>query len=64
MASKNIKAIMVEAKVPGKQIATQLKVSEAAVSQVVHKKIRSRRIQQAIAEAVGIPYERLWGKAA
>ena len=64
MAAKSVKAIMVDAKVPGKQIAEDMDVSPAAVSQVVNRKIRSRRIQQAIADAVGLPYEKLWGKAA
>lgn len=64
MALKSVKAIMVDAGVSGRTIALKLKVSPSAVSQVASKKIKSKRIQQAIADEVGISYEKLWGTAA
>jgi lambda repressor-like predicted transcriptional regulator len=64
MASKSIKAMLVDADILGKKIANDLKVSPTAVSRVVNRKMKSRRIQKAIADALGKPFETLWGRRA
>lgn len=43
-----------------KNIADDLGVSKAAVSMVVKRKIKSRRIMNAIAEAIGKSPESVW----
>lgn len=46
-----------------RDIANQVGVCEAVVCQVLYGKKKSRRVQQAIAFAVGVSYEELWGEA-
>ena len=49
-------------KIRNRDIANQVGVCDAVVCQVLYGKKKSRRVQQAIAFAVGVPYEELWGK--
>lgn len=55
MAMRNIKSV---------QIAHHLGVTPSAVSLVISGKQRSRRVQQAIADFLNMPYDEVWGKAA
>lgn len=64
MDPNEIKSLMVKKHVKGSEIAASERVSRSCVSQVVNRKIRSRRIQMAIANALDLPFERIWGKAA
>lgn len=46
--------------IKGVDIARQLGVSRVTVSVVITGKGKSRRIQKAIADALGVKYESLW----
>jgi len=59
---RKIKSLMVLAGVCNRDICRKLGVSETWVSLVVNGKAPSVRIRQAIADACGQPYEKLWGK--
>ena len=45
-----------------KDIADQLGVSLPSVSGIIHRKYPSRRISQAIADAIGLPLEEVFPK--
>lgn len=45
------------------QIARKLKITPTTVSQVVRGRGTSRRVQQAIARAAGVPVTTLWPNA-
>ena len=49
-------------KIRSRDLAKQIGVDESLVCAVLAGRKKSRRIQQAIAFAVGVPYEELWGK--
>lgn len=48
--------------ITGGDIARTLNVSRTAVNSVIKGRWRSPRVQEAIAHALGVPYEKLWGK--
>jgi len=41
-------------------LAKKLGVSESAISQTIHGLLKSPRIRQAIADAIGKPVEEIW----
>ncbi|MCK5601895.1 hypothetical protein KAR91_08505 [Candidatus Pacearchaeota archaeon] len=49
-------------KIRSRDLAKQIGVPESNVCAILAGRKKSRRIQQAIAFAVGVPYEELWGK--
>lgn len=59
LTPNQIRARLLERDITLADIAKQLRVSV-----VITRKGRSRRIQEHIAQALGMPYERLWGKKA
>ncbi len=59
---RRIKAAMALAGVCNMDICRKLGVSATWVSLVLNGKASSERVRKAIADAVGQPYERLWGK--
>lgn len=62
--SQTVKAAMVSKNVPQTLIVAKLGVTPGTVSAVVNGKRKSKRVQTAIAEELGMKYETLWGKAA
>ena len=61
---RKIKSMLVERGIYQSDIARDLNVSGALVSKVVSGKDRSRRVQEKIANVLGLPYEKLWEKTA
>lgn len=59
-----IKAMLVERGIKITDIAKKAGVSRITVSVVITGKGKSRHIQQTIADVLGKPYKKLWGKAA
>lgn len=57
-----IKALMALREIKFKQIAENLGVSPVTVSVVLNGHSKSRRIQQAIADALELPIEELWAE--
>ncbi|WP_396215735.1 helix-turn-helix transcriptional regulator [Gemmatimonas sp.] len=51
---------MLEAGVTGLEIAERLEITKQAVSQVITGRSTSRRVQEAIAEACGVPLDDLF----
>lgn len=62
--SQKVKAKMVLERISQTQIADQLGITPGTVSAVVNGHRKSRRVQKAIAEKLGLKYETLWGDAA
>lgn len=58
--NRKVKALMVLNGIKGVDIAKKLKVSPVTVYIVISGKGKSRRIQKAIAEALGMSFEELW----
>jgi transcriptional regulator with XRE-family HTH domain len=59
-----VKVQMLKKTVTQTDIAKALGIDRSTVSGVVNGHRTSRRVQKAIADAVGVPYEKLWGKKA
>lgn len=57
MRSSLIKAGLEDAGKTGSAIAKEIGVCHAAVYQVINRKIRSRRIAEKIADAIGKPFK-------
>jgi lambda repressor-like predicted transcriptional regulator len=67
MTPKEIRAELKRRKITQQEIAPLVKprpVKPSTVRVVISGCQRSRPIQEAVAEALGIPYEEMWGKAA
>lgn len=45
-----------------REIARRVGVTNPAISYTIHRKVKSRRLRQAIAQAIGLPYEKVWGE--
>ncbi len=59
-----VKVLMLQKKISQTDIANNLSIKPSTVSGIVNGHRKSLRIQKAIAEALGMPYEKLWGKSA
>lgn len=62
MKSNVIKALMVLKGISQTDIANQIGVKRCTVSGAVNGLRKSRRVQRAIATALGEDYEKLWGE--
>lgn len=62
--NRKIKALLVEKGIKQKEIAEELAVTPGLVSGVIGGHFNSRRIKQAIADKLKMPYCKVWGKAA
>ena len=60
MKTKEIKSLLKKAKVTQDSIAIELGVKPPAVSQVIHKRQTSYRIQKRICELFGKTYKEVW----
>jgi len=60
--SKYIRIEMIKKDVKGAEIARRIGVNRSAISKTIDGKIKSYRLRKAIAEALGVPYEELWGE--
>lgn len=58
--NRKVRALMVLNGIKGVDIARKLKISPTTVYVVLTGKGKSRRIQKAIAEALGMPFGELW----
>lgn len=58
-----VKVQMLKRNINQTDIAKALGLDRSTVSGVVNGHRTSRKIQKAIAEAVGVSYEKLWGKS-
>lgn len=58
-----IRILMLKKGITGGDIARMLGVTRLAVNGVIQGRWPSPRVQKAIAEALGAPYEKLWGEA-
>ena len=61
MNYRQIKSLMVLHNVKSADIARKLGIGNEAVSLILTGRRRSFRVQTAIAEALHMPYEELWG---
>ena len=61
MDSSKIKILMVEAGISQADIARKLGISNEHVYKVIHGIRSTKRVRQAISDAVGKPYEEVWG---
>ena len=57
-----IRGLLAMHKITGRRIAESTGVNESFVSQVLSGRKKSSRIQQAVADALGVTFEKLWGK--
>lgn len=64
MKPQKIRAILVEKEVKQADIARDLAVTRGAVSRVISGHFPSRRIREALAEKAGVPFDKMWGRAA
>lgn len=61
MTSREIRASLILNGVKCVDIAKQLGVQKPAVTLIITRKQKSRRIQEAIAKAINKPFEEVWG---
>jgi transcriptional regulator with XRE-family HTH domain len=59
-----VKIQMLKKGVTQTDIARQLGIDNSTVSCVINNGRQSRRVKEAIAKAVDVPFDKLWGKAA
>jgi len=64
MPPEKIRALLIENKVKQVDIAKDLGISTGCPGRVIDRHYKSRRVQEAIAQRVKIPFEKMWGKAA
>ena len=64
MKPQKIRALLIENKITQTSIAKDLKVTQGAVNRVIDGHFISRRIREAIASRVNIPFEKMWERAA
>ena len=64
MKPQKIRALLIEEKETQTQIARDLRITQGAVARVIDYHFVSKRIREAIANKVRVPYEKMWGKKA
>jgi len=63
--SREIKALLIKKGIKQSDIATELEVTPGCISGVVNGHYRSKRVEQAIADKLKMPYQKVWrGNAA
>lgn len=62
MTSREIRAHMILNGVKCIDIAKELGVHQTAITLIITQRENSRRIQEAIAKAINMPFEKVWGK--
>ncbi len=60
--NRKVKSLMVLKGIKGTDSARQLGLSRVTVSVVITGKGKSRRIQQAIADTLGVSFDELWSE--
>jgi len=63
MTSKEIKIEFIKQDISQKSVAQKIGVTEGCLSQVISRYRRTHWIRKAIAEALGRPYEEVWGES-
>lgn len=64
MTPNRLRSILVDRGITVRQLAKELDVCPGTVSGVINRHHTSKRTKQYIAERLGLPYEKIWGKAA
>lgn len=64
MKVEKIRALLIEHKVKQTDIAKELGLSSGSVNRVISGHYTSRRVQEAVAKAARVPFEKMWGQAA
>jgi lambda repressor-like predicted transcriptional regulator len=62
MTPREIRAHLILNGVKVTEIAKQLGVNQSAVSLIITQRQNSQRIQEAVAKAINLPFEKVWGK--
>lgn len=62
--NRKVKSLLIENGIKQADIAKELGVTRGTVSAAITGYHQSRRVKQAVADALNIDYEKLWGKAA
>lgn len=63
MIGKQVKALLILEGEGATSISKRLKVAPQCVSRVIHGRMTSRRIRQAIAKILKKPYAEVWGSS-
>lgn len=64
MKTEKIRALLIENKVKQIDIARELDLCPGSINRVISGHYSSRRVQEAVAKAARVPFEKMWGKAA
>jgi transcriptional regulator with XRE-family HTH domain len=59
-----VKALLIKNGIKQADIAKQLGTTRGTISAAINGHHQSRRVKQAVADALKVDYEKLWGKAA
>lgn len=59
-----VKGLLAMHRIKNRQIALSLGVCDAAVGRVLSGRMKSRRIQEAVAGSLNMDYEAVWGEKA
>jgi lambda repressor-like predicted transcriptional regulator len=57
-----VRGLLTMHKITFRSIGKSLGISHSCVSHVLHGRGKSRRVLQAVADALGMTFEELWGK--
>ena len=60
--NRKVKALLIEKGIKQKDIAESLDVSPGCVSGAIGGLFQSRRVREAVAKELKMPYEKVWGK--
>lgn len=61
LSPKDIKKLLIDKEISGRQIGMRLGLSNSTVSQTINHRIKSERVRKGIAECLAMPYDLLWG---
>jgi transcriptional regulator with XRE-family HTH domain len=64
MKVEKIRALLIEHKVKQIDIARELDLSSGSINRVISGHYTSKRVQEAVAKAARVPFEKMWGKTA
>jgi len=61
-ATKKIKVLLILKGLKVTELAREIGVHQTAISHTIHGRLKSRRIQEFLAQKLGVPYRELWGE--
>ncbi len=59
-----VRGLLAAYRIKNRRIAEKLRIQESSVSRLLNGTMKSRRIQQTIADMLNMTFEEVWGKAA